>query len=407
MFIFAFSGELNAQNSNTLQIPDLTLHVSQIRAEVREHNIIRLTWTDSPDAKGPVYIYRSARPFSGSIPANIRPKVIRYGMEYDIDEIDDMENIYYFIAASDISGRRYDIFIPRVNSTFITRSLSQETESQTPSVITAQEPAQGISALTARQDGDRVIITYNTSTPRKNAILYRSIQPVTEPRHLLNAVIVQSGFGSQFVDYPVPGITWYYTVIYEDEIAGGGIRILPGINTTSSAVVVSGEETSIDELYINNSMNPLPLPFFTTRDNDPGGFLPDISQQILQVSESVNILKDSQKKEGDPLQMQLKNPRVYAIDLQAPAGGEESALFQIIKEYFEKFDWNGARIRLQRYLSLPRSPDVQARARFYLGQTFYFNRDYKEALFEFLAFRSYNSVEANIWIDAVLKAMIQ
>jgi TolA-binding protein len=94
------------------------------------------------------------------------------------------------------------------------------------------------------------------------------------------------------------------------------------------------------------------------------------------------------------------------MDLQAPETGEESALNQIIKEYFEKFEWENARDSLQNYLSLPRSGDIQARARFYLGQTHYFTGNYREALWEFLFFRSINPPEANRWIDAVLAAMV-
>ncbi|WP_461247278.1 hypothetical protein, partial [Treponema sp. R6D11] len=94
------------------QSKDHTPYVSQIKVEPR-NNLIRITWVDSPDAKGPVYIYRSARPFNGVIPANIRPVVVRYGEQYYIDDSDDMKNVYYFIAASDTSGQRYDIILPK------------------------------------------------------------------------------------------------------------------------------------------------------------------------------------------------------------------------------------------------------------------------------------------------------
>jgi TolA-binding protein len=101
-----------------------------------------------------------------------------------------------------------------------------------------------------------------------------------------------------------------------------------------------------------------------------------------------------------------KKPRVFAVDLKSPAGGEESALFQIVKEYFEKRDWENSRIALLHYLSLPRSAEVEARARFYLGQAWYFTGNYREALFEFLSVQNLHPVEANIWIDAILTAMV-
>jgi len=103
------------------QSKDHIPYITQIKVESR-NNLIRLTWVDSPDARGPVYIFRSARPFTGSIPANIRPVVVRYGEQYYIDDADDMENLFYFIAASDVSGQRYDIILPKINSTPPVRS---------------------------------------------------------------------------------------------------------------------------------------------------------------------------------------------------------------------------------------------------------------------------------------------
>jgi len=233
ILFLAFSAQLSAQSG------DFFPYVTQFRAEIR-NNIIRLTWVDSPDARGPVYIFRSARPFSGSIPANIRPIVVRYGTQYYLDDVDNMENLHYFIAASDISGRRYDVIIPSMNSTNIIQGHVQPVEEIPPAAV-ASGPIEGINNLTARPDGDRVIVIYNTLEPKKNAILYRSMQPIRQPYDLLNAVIVQSGFSSRFVDFPAPEITWYYAVIYEDEILSGNVNLRPGINSTNSAVIITGD----------------------------------------------------------------------------------------------------------------------------------------------------------------------
>jgi hypothetical protein len=375
-------------------------HVSQIKAEPR-NNLIRLTWVDSPDVRGPVYIFRSTRPFAGSVPANIRPVVVRYGEQYYIDDTDDLGNLYYFIAASDISGRRYDVIIPQVNST--NANLS-EPSSPPPAAAsdpesTAPAPVQGISNLRARLDGEKVLITFTTAGPRRNAVLYRSMQAVSKPQDLLNAVIVQSGMGSAFVDFPVPGIGWYYAVIYEDEISSGNMGIRPGINATVSAVIISGGESA------QKALRPIPLPVMTLRNTMPDGyFLYDSSDIVPLSEESAKILKNIPMPSKEPLS--LRKPRIFTIDLKAPSGGEDSALFQILNEFFVKWDWEGARVGLQHYLSLPRSKDVEARARFYLGQTLYFAGNYKGALFEFLSIRSIHPAEANLWIDAVLTAMV-
>lgn len=381
------------------QSGDFSPFVSQIRAESRSistesrNNLIRLTWKDSPDVQGPVYIFRSARPFTGSIPANIRPVIVRYGIQYYLDETDGMENIYYFIAASDTSGGRYDIIIPQTNSINVNTSQSQMPVVLTPPVTADIEQIEGISNLRARQDGERVIITFDTAHPHKDAVLYRSMQPVGQPQDLLNAFFVQTGVVSPFVDFPVPGFTWYYAVIYEDEILTGNVRIMPGINATTY-----GGQTA------ERPMRPIPLPILTLNNPMTGGFLPDTLQQGQLSAGSMNMLRNTEiPNRVSPV---LKKPRVFTVDLQFPAGGEESALFQIIKDHFQRFEWESALVGLQDYLSLPRSADVESRARFYLGQTLYFTGNYRGALMEFLFFRSFNPVEASSWIEAVLTAMV-
>ena len=378
----------------TAQEREFSPYVSQIKAEHR-NNLIRLTWVDSPDVRGPVYIFRSTRPFSDSVPPNIRPVIVRYGERSYIDETDDMENLYYFIAASDTSGQRYDIIIPQTNST----GTGIETADSPPPARVPPEPIQGISNLMTSVDGDKVIITFNAAGPRKNIVLYRSMQPVRQPHDLRNAIIVQSEIKSPFVDFPVPGISWYYAVIYEDEISGGRMEIVPEINATAAAVIISGGEN------MQRALRPIPLPVMTLRNAMPDGFfLSDTAEQIPMSERFTDMLKKSQMPPKTSLTM--KKPRVFTVDLQSPSSGEESALFQIIKEFFEKHDWEGSRVSLLHYLSLPRSKDVEARARFYLGQTLYFTGNYREALFEFLSIRSIHPVEANIWIDAILTAMV-
>jgi len=324
-----------------------------------------------------------------------------------------MENIYYFIAASDTSGRRYDVIIPQTNSANVNLSQSQtQTQTQVPAGTSVISPAaspsesrpsvqimQGISNLRASRDGDRVVITFVTASPEKNAVLYRSTQPVSQSVDLLNAVIVQSGISSPFTDFPVPGFIWYYAVIYEEEISSGNIGIRPGINATTTGVSISGEETA------EQALRPIPLPMLALGGAvGEGFFLPETIEQIPLSAEALNMLRDTQITGKAP--HVLKTPRVFVTDLESPSSGEESALFQIVNDYFCLLDWESARVSLQYYLSLPRSKEVEARARFYLGQTLYYTGSYREALLEFLFIRSIHPAEANSWIDAILSAMV-
>jgi len=404
---FVKQGSLAAQSRPAQGRPapqgrEASAYVTQIKAEAR-NNLIRLTWVDSPEAQGPVYIFRSARPFFGSIPANIRPVVVKYGEQYYVDETDDMENIFYFIAASDMSGLRHDVILPQINSTSVNVNIAQPAQpgEQPPAQAELRlfiPPEQKIWNIRAREDGERIIVTYDTAEPDRRAVLYRSTQPVRRPQDLLNAVLLRSGVKPPFVDLPVPGITWYYAVIYEDEISSGGMGINPGYNSTITGARVG--ETAAEA-----SMRPMPLPILDLRSAVRGGFvLPEPPEQTPLSREAAGMLGSTRPSAKVPLV--LKTPRVFTVDLSAPSSGEESALSQIINDHFLSLDWESACVALQHYLSLPRSQEVEVRARFYFGQTLYFTGNYRQAFLEFLTIRSANPIEINAWLDAVLTAMV-
>ena len=377
--IFSKSAGLAAQ---ALPAGDFTPHVTHIRAEVR-NNLARLTWVDSPHAHGPVYIFRSTRPFTDSVPPHIRPVVVGYGTQSYIDDTDDLENLYYFIAASDISGQRFNVILPGRNT--ISTYQSDEPVEHRPPEIPIVPTVQPASNLMARQDGDRVIITYMSANLRQNIILFRSMQPIRQPHDLINAIIVQNNFVSPFVDYPVPGITWYYAVLYENEIFAGNFRIRPGFNATVSPVIVSAG-------LAEHSLRPAPLPPMTTRGTEST----PLRQDTLTLLQNMQV--------PPRVQAPQQTPRVFYVDTQAPSGGEDLALYQIVNDHFG-VDWESARSGLQLFLSSPRQKNTEIRARFYLAQAFYFTGNYREALLEFLLVRSDIPDEANNWINATLAAM--
>jgi TolA-binding protein len=103
----------------------------------------------------------------------------------------------------------------------------------------------------------------------------------------------------------------------------------------------------------------------------------------------------------------VKKKRAFDQDLEVPAGGEEYPLRSIVQGAFAKGDWKSSVEELLRYLSLPRSRTSEARARFYLGQAYYFSGVPREALFEFLFVQSYYPEEAREWVQASLALLVK
>ena len=93
--------------------------VSRLHGEVKD-NLVRLSWVDSLDVRGPVYVYRSSRPFEGPEPSlSGNPIEIPYGVQFFVDEVESGEVLYYFVVASDAVGRKYNIPIIFTNTVFI------------------------------------------------------------------------------------------------------------------------------------------------------------------------------------------------------------------------------------------------------------------------------------------------
>jgi hypothetical protein len=390
--------------------------VSRLQGELK-NNLLRLSWIDSPSVRGPVYIYRSNLPFEEISPASrSRPVEVPYGVESYIDEIEEPGTFYYFAAASDEWGQKYEIFIPFGNSISIPVVAAEgglaagEPEARVPGLVQAppEVPAAGgpppveepaIRGVTASVEGDRVIIRFSAGEG-KRPILYRSVRPFRETGDLLNAVIVQPGIASPFTDYPVPEIPYYYAVIPEADVTGGTLRIIPGVNaTTQSVKAAAGPGIGLRE----PDLRSLPLPQISLQAAAPGMNAFSETPPRAELSpEAVKVLGDIPSGgKAEP----LKKPRVFKEDLEAPAGGEEHILRSVVQGPFSKQEWETARDALIGYLALPRSSFSEARARFYLGQCRYFTGAYRESLFEFLSVQSDYPAEAAEWIQSILRLL--
>jgi hypothetical protein len=394
LFVFQalFSVYAQTQNSGPVFAP----FISQLHGEVK-NNLVRLIWTDSRDVRGPVFIYRSQTPFDTAHPYYlVRPIEVPYGAQSYIDEVENSGEWHYFVAASDERGQRYEIFMPYSNAVTVTVG---EIQDASPRAVQGPVSASNIIGLEAAVRGDGVLISFRLSAPVGNPVLYRSVSPIAKTRDLLNAVLVEDGILSPFMDYPVPGIPYYYAVIAEDDLVSGNVGIYPGYNATVSAVEVSpGARVGLGD---SPGIRSIPLPLISVNAVSPGsgyGDVPSPTPLSPEAARAVNGLG----LQGVTPRLPQKTPRVFEQDLEPPSGGEEYALRSIVQGPFRNRDWTSCKDELIQYLSLPRSAASEGRARFYLAQAYYFTGSYREALFEFLTVQSGYPQEATEWIQAAL-----
>jgi hypothetical protein len=367
------------------------------------NNLVRLTWKDSPKASGPVYIYRSSRPFDSS-PASFsglqRPVEVPYGVESYIDDAETTGMVYYFAAASG-GGELQLLVIPRVNAIAVEITAPPET---TAASAQPRGPG-GIFGLEIKQEGEGVVIRYQTASSA-NTMLYRSVKPITHTGDLLSAVIVQSRLRSPFKDYPVPGIPYYYAVIFEDELRRGNVGIYPGYNAAIEAVEL---RTARVGLPLAVELRPLPLPLISLNYAVPG--IDNFSELRNPIPLGLNAAKalGSLRLPPKPRTAPSRSSRAFSQDLETETRGvptENLILRAVVQGPFAAGDWETSRLELDRYLSGHHSVISEARARFYRGQCLYFSGAYQEAFYEFLLIRNNFPVEANEWLDSCLEVLV-
>ena len=364
--------------------------VSGLGFEIR-NNMLRLSWVDSPDLKGPVHIYRSLSPFRESAAAlRIRPIVIPYGREFYIDEIDFSGTYYYFVAASDEYGAQHIIF-NQGNTTDIyidNPGLAHEIPDIT---------AQGIYYLSTRVVNNRVIINFG-STEFANNVLYRGTRPIRNAQDLSGALIIRDNAVSPVNDFPVPGIPYYYALVPETDLSQDSIRIIPGINSTTESVIITAETARPED------MRNVPLPLISMIHAAPETASRGVSRTRTELNpEAERALDFIPNREPEPVP--LRSIIILPEDMNAANNSEEYLLGSIIMTSFISQNWETAKDELAGFISMSRSRAPEARARFYLGQCYLYLNEPRAALLNFLEARSVYPFESAEWIQAALRSI--
>ncbi|MDR2144691.1 MAG: hypothetical protein LBP29_10025 [Treponema sp.] len=373
--------------------------VSGLEAEVK-NGFIRLTWEDSRNITGPVFIYRSDTPFPVSpMPQSVE---VPYGAQSYVDEVERPGTFHYFAVSSDERGRKYMIPIPYTNTVSVTVNESDAALFLSGSKENSKTPEtteKNIRLIRAEVDNDRVVLGFDGEG--KNAVFYHSTRPILAEEDLLHAVIVGRGSSSPFIDYPAPGIPYYYAIIFEEEMSSGSVQLLAGKNTTAEPVEIRREEETAGPA---RGIRTIPLPSISV-ESARNGLSPDVFSPPL----SEEALRAARALIGPSKTASLREPGIFLEDMErsvSSSGGENSLLGRIVQGPFSGRNWEEAGEELRRFLSLPRSIAVESRSRFYLGQVYYFTGKPREALFEFLFARNMYPYETNPWIDAALTRLV-
>jgi hypothetical protein len=438
--------------------------VSRLRAEVVESGI-RLTWKDSPDVVGTCLIYRSAAPITAqNLGSATLAGTVGSGVETWVDTPPDANPYFYAVVMQDARGTRYPLAIPYRNvtgeavalapgqpavpaeeaasppaATAPTPSTTQTAAVPAPAApaaaapsapapaAAAPQPAAGSArpsaappppageparitgiAATLAPSGDAVTVTFASSNPARDLLLFWSSAPIATPLDLLSAgsaTTLDPGT-TRYVLPAAPGSSYWFAVLDAGLYRVGQTPLVQGFNTTSTPVEVPGQAA----LAGSGSRRVSPLPTLGVSLGSASGS-PDAGSDIaaLPAPEPVSAATEAAiqqlLKDAGQAPKPAPSPAFLPGDQGAQSGAGADGLVDIVQGSFSHGDMGGAQQKLLGYLSVPRSQQAAARARFYLGQSDWFLGKTREALLEFLSASELYYQESQPWIDAALETL--
>ena len=256
--------------------------------------------------------------------------------------------------------------------------------------------------------GTRINVTWilpkDTESPVTRLFVYRTLKPVgsfydisdTEPVATLSSNL------SSFVDNVADYRDYYYSVTCETSGREFDI-ILPSINSTVNGVhlklpekkaeteaTLSGKEKN----YSVESLRDMPLPYLDLLESRNRTPL-KMSDQALSIARELAMQTDVKKN-------LITEPYVFEEDLISPDSGDDFLLFEVLRKYFIQKQYGQTINQLEKLIATNRTKAVTTRAKFYLGESYYFTKNYKEACQTFLSIYDEYPPLAKKWIDSSL-----
>ncbi|MFQ3621382.1 MAG: hypothetical protein SNJ78_10630 [Spirochaetales bacterium] len=380
-------------------------YISQLKVALKSPQI-KLTWKDASEGSGTVLIYRHTEEINASnwTQATLAGRV-PYGTETFIDTPNSAGSYYYALLIQEENGNIHREFLPFRNKT-VTPVVVE-------SVASEEERAAYILAISAEALEDRIVIRFIASRGDRELLLYRSTDPIVSLENLLSATEIAkfSSTTTEWVDYPVPGVPYYYAVVDAKLMELKQPQLEKGKNLTSTfAEIPLPLERKVEEFFLSPlpplTIRPIPLPYYVLKKTlEEGKPLPGGIQYppTSPISPSTARAIEELIKPLESISTPSLTPTVLSIDKSVTFDKEEQMLLAVIQGPFRKKEWENTVKQINLLVKLPLSREVRNRAFFYKGQAQYFLGFYREAFMDFLLASSEYFLETQPWMDGILQ----
>jgi hypothetical protein len=247
----------------------------------------------------------------------------------------------------------------------------------------------------------------NSDSVITSLLIFRDLKPIASYSQLseLKPAAELTAGDTGWVDSAEDYADYYYAVI---AVTGRGRYdiIIPSMNATVNGVhrklraqdaAADASASAKEKLYPQGTMRETPLPSI------------DLLEEMN--APSADIGKDARDQAAllagtrSPKKTQTLDVYVFEDDLVSPDGGDDYFLFDALRTTFIRKKYAESVSVLKKLLGTNRSENVVHRATFYLGESYYFNGNYAEAVKTFLTVSDTYPVLAKKWIDSSLDFM--
>ncbi|MFW5743297.1 MAG: hypothetical protein ACOC2D_08470 [Spirochaetota bacterium] len=447
---FVFVPALSWSQADAHSEPVFAPFASRVRLAIADPRV-RITWADAEAVLSDYRIYRSTEPITtetlgeAELIGTADP-----GDEGFIDVPPAPGEYFYAVVAENPAGDPYPVIIPGRNASY----RAVEIENLATEVERAAR-VRGLDAALVRAEGRSAIeVTAVATREGRTIAVYRSTEPIAAESDLADASLVREvpSESPRLVDLPVPGVGYYYAAVDAGLLLAGGLEITPGENATLEPTTIplsttpdeparreaestegrpapqpgiadeqqpeaiADDQRPIDvppeadlQVVFEPEATPdrgVPLPFLRLqtrlatgrRLGDPRILIPERSQLRPEAEKAVASLL----ARLEPERSTAPEPTILSDDRLPDPEGAEYTLRTILDGPFRRMAWESALEQIQNYLTLPLTPELEARAHFYRAQIHYFLGDRRRAVLEFLLARDAYYVEVERWLDRIL-----
>ena len=327
------------------------------------------------------------------------------GTEYWLDSPPEGDGWYYAVLVEDSARTLYALLLPFRNATSAAVAVrSGVEEAATDARVT------GIRAAVST-DGLGAEVSFRSSDPRRDLLLFWGTSPLATAEDLLGSTSrlhIDAG-QARFTVPVLAGVKYWFAVLDAEAWKLGRARLVAGESVTEAPFQVPvGPGTT--SFVTAPASRPFPLPALDVGVGVQTGIALD-EPAPLALSGGKAVSADTERAIseilaglGTPLPA-LRGQQILPAEGTPPANEEQKGLQAIVKGPFTGGDLPEAERRLRNFLSLNRHRDVEARARFYLGQALYLQDRPREAFLEFLVCEELLYAEATAWKAACLERL--